>query len=62
MERERRITVKTTETLHKAVRVRAAEMGCSVSEIVRTLLRAWVTGQIELPVQLGEEGKKSHNR
>lgn len=49
MERERRITVKATESLHRAVRVKAAELGKPVSEIVRGLLTLWVEGKIELP-------------
>jgi len=51
MEQERRITVKTTETLHKAVRVKAAELGRPVSEIVRELLAGWVSGEVKLPTQ-----------
>ena len=51
MKHERRITVKTTETLHKAVRVKAAELGRPVSEVVRGLLSRWVAGEIELPVE-----------
>ena len=49
MELERRITVKTTEEFHKAVRVKAAELGRPVSEIVRGLLEMWVRGEVELP-------------
>lgn len=41
--------VRMPEKLHKAVRVRAAELGISMSEIVRALLTAWVTGKIDLP-------------
>ena len=51
MEQERRITVKATEELHKAVRVKAAELGRPVSEIVRELLAGWASGEIELPTQ-----------
>ena len=51
MERERRITVKTTEALHKAVRVKAAELGRPVSEVVRELLAGWVSGEIKLPTK-----------
>lgn len=47
--KERRITVKVTEALHKAVRVRAAELGRPVSEIVRALLKAWLAGEVDLP-------------
>jgi hypothetical protein len=58
MEQERRITVKTSEAFHKAVRVKAAELGRPVSEIVRALLDAWVAGKIELPDESVTEGKK----
>lgn len=46
---ERMMIVRMPEKLHKAVRVRAAELGISMSEIVRALLTAWVTGKIDLP-------------
>jgi len=48
MEKERRITIKATEKLHKAVRVKAAKIGRPVSEIVRDLLTGWVDGTITL--------------
>jgi predicted DNA binding CopG/RHH family protein len=51
MDKERRITVKVTETLHRQVRVRAAEMGLPMSDIVRELLELWVKGKIDLPVE-----------
>jgi len=60
MEQERRITVKTTETLHKAVRVKAAELGRPVSEIVRDLLALWTEDKIELPSKSeGEQPPKN---
>jgi plasmid stability protein len=49
MASERMMMVRMSEELHKAVRVRAAELGRPMSEIVRALLTAWVTGKIELP-------------
>lgn len=49
MERERRITVRAPESLHKTVRVKAAELGRPVSEVVRALLEMWTEGKIELP-------------
>jgi hypothetical protein len=49
MDLPRRITVKTTEELHKAVRVKAAELGRPISEIVRGLLELWIEGAIEVP-------------
>ena len=38
VERERRITTRAPESLHRAVRVKAAELGRPVSEVVRALL------------------------
>ncbi|MFX1412086.1 MAG: ribbon-helix-helix domain-containing protein [Promethearchaeota archaeon] len=55
MARERRITVRAPEKLHKAVRVKAAELGRPVSEIVRELLELWTAGEIELPAPTGED-------
>jgi hypothetical protein len=49
MERVPRVTVETTETLHRAVKVKAAESGCSVSDVVRELLTLWVEDKVELP-------------
>ncbi len=58
-ERERRIMVRAPESLHKAVRVKAAESGRPVSEIVRELLTGWVSGEIELPTKTREEPKET---
>ena len=48
MAQERKMMVRMTEQLHKAVRVKAAELGRPVSEIVRELLTSWIDGKIEL--------------
>jgi len=55
METPRRITIRATERLHKAVRVKAAELGLHVSDIVRGLLRGWLRGDILLPAPEPEE-------
>lgn len=55
MTEERRIMVRTSEDLHRAVRVKAADLGRPVSEIVRGLLRQWVEGRLETPSE--EEGR-----
>jgi plasmid stability protein len=55
MELERRITVRTTEEFHKAVRVKAAELGRPMSDIVRDLLTMWVAGEVELPPPKGKQ-------
>jgi len=41
--------VRITEKQHRAVRVKAAELGRPISEIVRGLLALWVAGKIEVP-------------
>jgi hypothetical protein len=55
MEEERRIMVRVSEDLHRAVRVKAADLGRPVSEIVRGLLRHWVDGKLDTPSE--EEGQ-----
>lgn len=52
---ERKMMVRIGEELHRAVRVKAAELGRPISEIVRAFLRAWVAGEIELPAHIEEE-------
>lgn len=52
---DRKMMVRISEELHRAVRVKAAELDRPVSEIVRGLLRQWVEGQIETPSE--EEGR-----
>lgn len=54
--KRRKLMVRMTDELHKAVRVKAAELGRPVSEIVRGLLKRWVAGEIETPAP--EEGEK----
>ena len=54
MTQERKMMVRMTEDLHKAVRVKAAELGRPVSEIVRELLAGWAEGEIELPTHQEE--------
>lgn len=49
MIKERSLTVRMSEELHRGVRVKAAELGRPVSEIVRGLLRKWVEGEVETP-------------
>ena len=49
MAQERKLTVRISETDYRPVRVKAAELGRPVSDIVRTLLSMWVEGKIELP-------------
>ena len=49
MPEERRVMVRVPEELHKAVRVKAAELGRPISEIVRQFLRDWVSGDLPTP-------------
>lgn len=51
----RRITLKTDETFHRQVRVKAAEDGIPVAEVVRRLLALWLTGAIVLAEPPPEE-------
>lgn len=55
MSDERKMMVRVSEDLHRAVRVKAAELGRPVSEIVRGLLEQWVEGRVETPSE--EEGR-----
>jgi len=45
---ERRITVRVSEAFHKAVRVKAAELGRPISDIVRKLLTLWLVGKARI--------------
>ncbi|MBN1220296.1 MAG: ribbon-helix-helix protein, CopG family [Anaerolineae bacterium] len=54
MSKERRLMVRLTEEQHKAVRVRAAELGKPVSEIVRAFFTAWLKNEVK--VELTQEG------
>ena len=59
MVQERKLMTRMTEELHKAVRVKAAELGRPVSEIVRELLTGWVSDEIELPIKTREETEET---
>ena len=54
MAQEHKLTVRISEDEYRPVRVKAAELGRPVSEIVRGLLRLWVEGKIVVP-RLGAE-------
>jgi predicted DNA binding CopG/RHH family protein len=49
MEQDKVIMARVPKSLHRDVRVRAAELGIPVSEIIRRLLRLWLSGKINLP-------------
>ena len=51
MAQEHKLTVRISETEYRPVRVKAAELGRPVSEIVRGLLAMWVAGRVEVPEQ-----------
>ena len=51
----RRITLKTDEAFHRQVRVKAAEDGIPVAEVVRRLLARWLTGEVVLEEPPPEE-------
>ena len=46
---EKRITVKVSQTLHREVKVKAAMVGKSISEILREYLEAWVEQPLPEP-------------
>jgi len=52
---DRNLIVLLPDAMHKALRVRAAELGESMSAIVRELIQAWLDGQIELAVEEDKE-------
>ncbi len=41
-EKEKRITVKVPETLHRKIKAKAALMGKSISDILREYLEQWL--------------------
>ena len=47
--KRRSLMVRVSDELHKAVRIKAAKLGISISEVVRRLLYSWATGAIALP-------------
>ena len=46
---EKRITVKVSETLHRKVKVKAAMIGKSISNILREYLEGWVEEPLPEP-------------
>ena len=54
MNQEHKLTVRISEAEYRPVRVKAAEQGRPISEIVRGLLAMWVADQVRLP----EQGKR----
>lgn len=61
MPRERKLMVRLTEEKHRAVRVRAAELGQPISEIVRYLLDLWLEGKVEINLTEREEKEEQNN-
>jgi antitoxin component of RelBE/YafQ-DinJ toxin-antitoxin module len=59
MIKERSLTVRMSESLHRGARVKAAELGIPVSRVVRGLLRKWVEGEIDTPTP--EEGRREES-
>ncbi|MBE7467637.1 MAG: hypothetical protein HS114_00660 [Anaerolineales bacterium] len=53
--------VRLTEEKHRAVRVRAAELGQPISEIVRYLLDLWLEGKVEINLTEREEKEEQDN-
>ena len=48
METKRLVNVRMTEAEYRPVRVKAAELGLSVSEVVRRLFALWIAGKIDI--------------
>ncbi len=48
MSEDRKLLIRMSEAQHKALRVKAAELGRPMAEIVRCLLDLWLEGKIEL--------------
>jgi predicted DNA binding CopG/RHH family protein len=48
-EQEKRITVKVSEELHRRVKIKAAMVGKSVSDILREYLESWVEEPLSEP-------------
>ena len=46
---EKRITVKVSEALHRRVKVKAAMIGKSISDILREYLESWVEEPLPEP-------------
>jgi predicted DNA binding CopG/RHH family protein len=59
MAQERKLTVRISEEEYRPVRVKAAELGQPISEIVRELLAGWVSGKIELPMKSKEKTEET---
>lgn len=53
---DKMLMVRLPDEMHKRLRVRAAELGVPMSEIVRELIDVWLDEQISLPVQ--SEGRE----
>jgi len=46
MQDEKRVTVKVPGDLHKLARVKAAQEGVVISDLVREWLQAWIAGEL----------------
>jgi len=51
MTEEHKMVVRISRELHKAVKVKAIQSDVTLSAAVRELLRLWVAGDVELPIQ-----------
>lgn len=51
LEQEKRITVKVPGTLHRKVKVKAAMLDKSISDVLREYLEAWVEEPLPEPEQ-----------
>ena len=58
-EREKRITVRVPESLHRKVKAKAALIGKSVSDVLREYLEEW-TGDVKPPAESRGEMPESN--
>ena len=52
-DQEKRITVRVPESLHRKIKVKAAMLDKTISDVLREYLEAWVE---EPPPELGDQG------
>lgn len=51
---EKRITVKVAEKKHRLIRMKAADLGITISDVVRELLDRWIAGELKTEAESGE--------
>jgi predicted DNA binding CopG/RHH family protein len=49
MKKIHRLTIRIAEEEFRPVKVKAAQEGQSVTDVIRALLKLWLVGDVELP-------------